>query len=295
MSYLDIDNLYKNQDILRFRECYAMEKIDGTSAHVTFKSGRLALFAGGASYEQFVKIFDQDALTKKFEAMMLGDKSICVYGEAYGGKMQGRSKTYGDTLKFIAFEVKIGDSWLNVPDAEKIVLDLGLEFVHYKLIKTDLALIDAERDAPSEQARRNGCFANTDKYGYCPPSREGVVLRPTEELTKNNGERIICKHKRDESRETATPRKVVDPKQLQIIADAKAIAKEWVTAERLNHILTSGVVETKIENTGKVIQLMIADVLKESKNEIVDSSEARKEIGTATAIIFKDRLKEVLK
>ncbi len=34
MGYLHIDNLYKNQTIRLFRECYALEKVHGTSAHV---------------------------------------------------------------------------------------------------------------------------------------------------------------------------------------------------------------------------------------------------------------------
>ena len=34
MAYQHIDNLYKNQDILKFKECYALEKIHGTSASV---------------------------------------------------------------------------------------------------------------------------------------------------------------------------------------------------------------------------------------------------------------------
>ena len=37
MGYLHIDNLYKNQTIMLFKECYAMEKIHGTSAHVGWK------------------------------------------------------------------------------------------------------------------------------------------------------------------------------------------------------------------------------------------------------------------
>jgi len=36
MAYLDIDNLYKEQRILMFKECYAMEKIHGTSAHLSY-------------------------------------------------------------------------------------------------------------------------------------------------------------------------------------------------------------------------------------------------------------------
>ena len=32
MGYLHIENLYKAQDILLFRECYALEKVHGTAA-----------------------------------------------------------------------------------------------------------------------------------------------------------------------------------------------------------------------------------------------------------------------
>jgi len=191
MSYLDIDNLYKNQDILKFKECYAMEKIHGTSAHITYKSGRISFFAGGSSHEEFIKNFDQAELSKKFDEMQLGDKSITVYGEAYGGKLQGMSKTYGDKLKFAAFEVKISDKWLSIPDAEKIVLNLGLEFVYYIKIPATVEHMDIERDAPSMQAKRNGCWENTDKFGFCPPIREGIVLRPLEEVTKIAGKELL--------------------------------------------------------------------------------------------------------
>ena len=37
MAYMHIDNLYKNQEVLLFKECYAMEKIHGTSAHIRSK------------------------------------------------------------------------------------------------------------------------------------------------------------------------------------------------------------------------------------------------------------------
>jgi hypothetical protein len=291
MSYFNIDNLYKNQDILKFKECYAMEKVHGTSAHITFKSGRLSFFSGGSSHEEFIKNFDQNLLTQMFSTMALEDTSITIYGEACGGRLQGMSHTYGDKLMFIAFEVKIGDKWLNVPTAEKIVFNLGLEFMPYKLISTKLEDIDRERDAPSEVAIRRGCGNNVGRNGITPPIREGVVLRPLEEYTKNNGERIIAKHKRDEFMETNTPRKVISPDQMKSLEDAKAIANEWVVPERLNHILTSGVIEAKIENTGKIIQLMIEDVLKESKGEIIDSPGARKEIGRLTALMFKESLK----
>ncbi len=45
MSYLHIDNLYRSQDILLFRECYALEKIHGTSAHVAYHNGEVKFFS----------------------------------------------------------------------------------------------------------------------------------------------------------------------------------------------------------------------------------------------------------
>ena len=53
MAYLHIDNLYKNQEILMFKECYALEKIHGTSAHVGFKEGAIHFFSGGENHERF--------------------------------------------------------------------------------------------------------------------------------------------------------------------------------------------------------------------------------------------------
>ena len=58
MSYMHIDNLYKNQAILMFNECYAMEQIHGTSAHISYRDGEVKYLAGGGSYDEFAKLFD---------------------------------------------------------------------------------------------------------------------------------------------------------------------------------------------------------------------------------------------
>jgi hypothetical protein len=262
------------------KECYAMEKIHGTSAHLSYKDGRLKFFSGGGSYEEFIKLFNASDILQKLSDVVT---SCYIYGEYYGGKIQKMRDTYGDIMRFVAFEVKIDDVWLNVPKAHKFVEDLGLEFVHYIKIPATIEALDAERDAPSVQAVRNGVIGSH--------KREGIVIRPLEEMTLNNGKRIIAKHKGDEFKETRTPRKVISEERLKIIKEAKAIADEWVTLERLNHILTSGVVEAKVDNTGKVIKLMTDDILREAEGEIVDSSEARKCIGRETALLFKEYLK----
>jgi len=286
MGYLHIENLYKSQDILLFRECYALEKVHGTSAHVKWSEGCvLNFFSGGESHERFKALFDQNDLTNRLRALTHPD--ITIFGEAYGGKCQGMSATYGPELRFIAFDVKVGEYWLSVPDAEQVATALGLEFVPYVRLPTDLSNLDWCRDAPSILAANRGCGLDKKK--------EGVVLRPLVELTKNNGDRIIAKHKRDEFRERATPQKVIDPDKLKVLADADAIAAEWVTEMRLAHVIDKICPVPDIGATPKVIAAMVEDVEREAAGEIVVSKEARAAIGRRTAQLFKARIATILR
>lgn len=287
MGYRHIDNLYKNQTILAFRECYALEKIHGTSANVRWRDGRVWFSSGGEKHERFALLFDEPALAACFTE--IGHPEVTVYGEAYGGKQQGQSKRYGPELRFVAFEVQVGESWLSVPNAADVVAKLGLEFVHYVQVPTDLATLDAERDAPSEQAKRNGVVE--------PQTREGVVLRPLTECLDHRGERILAKHKRDDERETKTPRAVVDPGKQALLYQAHSIAEEWVTPTRLEHVLDKLRVDgaaVEIERMRDVIAAMVEDVEREGAGEIVPSREARSAIGKKTAELFKAQLQSAL-
>lgn len=280
MGYRHIDNLYKDQRILAFRECWALEKIHGTSAHIRWSNGEIHYFSGGEKHERFVGLFDEPVLVERFAE--IGHPTVVVYGEAYGGKQQGQSWRYGPNLKFVAFESQVGEAWLDVPNAHDVATKLGLEFVHYARISTDLAAIDAERDADSEQAIRNGVGPGK--------RREGVVLRPITEFTDHRGNRVLCKHKRDEERETASPRQVVDPAKFEVLRQANAIADEWVTPTRLEHVLDHLGGDVPIERTRDVIAAMVDDVLREGSGELVDSREARAAIGKKTAEIFRAHL-----
>lgn len=319
MGYLHISNLYKDQDILMFKECFALEKIHGTSAHLEWKQNpsnpaqrQLVFFSGGTSYNLFVSLFDQEKLTAAFTTICPPDKDMTVYGESYGGKEQGMSETYGKTPKFVVFDVQIGDNWLSVPDAENICKGLGLEFVHYEKVSTDLKSLDEQRDLPSMQAIRNGIsqmypttsitppevLANTGpmdvigRWGAWvinPRKREGVVLRPLIELTKNNNARIICKHKGDNFKETKSPRPVVDPAKMQVLNDAEAIATEWVTPMRLQHVLDK-LPGHSIEKMRAIIAAMVEDVEREGTGEFIPSEAVKKAIGKKTALAYKEYL-----
>lgn len=282
MSYYHIENLYKAREILSFKTCYAMEKIHGTSAHISWKDGSLNFFSGGSKHADFVMLFNQEELASKFVA--LGCPQVVVFGEAYGGKLQRMKDTYGINLKFVAFEVKIGEHWLAVPNAEDVTKQLGLEFVHYKEIPTDMDAIDVELKADSVQAVRNGCGEGK--------MREGIVLRPPFEVTLNGGGRVISKYKRDEFKETKTPREV--GANLEVLNKAEDIANEWVTEMRLTHVLDS-FPDADITKTGDIINAMVDDIARESKGEIAEMEGVGRAIARHTALLFKNRLKGSLR
>jgi hypothetical protein len=280
MSYFEIPNLYKNKTILIFKECYALEKIHGTSAHVSWKEDSLSFFSGGAKHEMFLFLFNQDALKAKLAES--GIKAVTFFGEAYGGHVMKMKPVYGDTLKFIVFEVKIGDYWLSVPKAEELAHQFGFDFVPYVRIPATLEALDNVMSAPSAQAVKLGMGDNH--------KREGVVLHPLEEMLCNGG-RVIAKHKNPEFSEVRTPRPL-DEDKLKLLDDAKAISDEWVTEMRLTHVLDGMRLQEPydIAKTGDVIRAMLEDIAKEAKGEIAMSIDAKKAISQSTARMYKGRV-----
>lgn len=291
MGYMHIENLYKYPYIFAFPKVYVLEKIHGTSAHLSWNGTKLTVFAGGVSHDSFCALFDLTNMQKLMHdlATRYDFSKVTVYGEAYGGSCQKMADTYGNKLKFVAFDVQVtrkGETdpvWLNVEEASRIVSSyLDLSFVFWDLVDNKLEILNKYRDAPSVQAIINGL--GRDKKA------EGIVIRPLIESVDKHGQRVICKHKRDDFRETATPREV-SPEKLKVIEEADAVANEWVTDMRLDHVLDKlGPVD--IKSTGEVVKAMIEDIKREAEGEVVWSKDCEKKIGSATATLFKQRLKK---
>lgn len=298
MGYLKIPNLYKSREVLLFKEVYVMEKIHGTSAHLKLRRNThldgayVTFFSGGEKYEKFISLFDDTQLVRIFDQM--GVNELVIFGEAYGGSQQGMSHTYGKDLKFVVFDVKIDGHWLSVPNAEQVAERFGLDFVYYQKVDSEIEMLNEMRDADSVQAQKNGMG-----IGH---KSEGIVIRPLIEVTMNNGERVIAKHKRDDFRETKTPRNI-DTEKLKVLEEAQAIADEWVTEMRLAHVIdrinatmasipnTHEVPELGVEETGFVIKKMIEDIKIEGEGEIVWSKDVERAIGKKTALLYKSRFK----
>jgi hypothetical protein len=296
MGYLHIKNVTKDHPIFLFRDCYALEKLHGTSTHLSFnpeqpEGQQLCVFSGGIKYNSFVECLDLDAILAKFKEN--GTKAT-VFGEGYGGSCQKMSDTYGPKIKFCAFDVRIDYNgikrWLEVPRAELFVKNLGLEFVHYKLIPATIEALDSERDSDSEQAIRNGMGVGK--------KREGIVCRPLLEFSYDGSEdsRIICKHKRAEFRETKSERTLQSEEKQRVLTEVTAIVDEYVVPMRLEHVLQKlGDPDSlTVERTKDVINAMCEDVLREAADEIVESKPLLKGIGNRTAKLYKEWLNKKL-
>lgn len=282
MGFAHIENLYKCQDILLFKECYALEKVHGESAWISLHREKgMEFFAGGASMVNFKAMFDEAKVRAHLES--LGCEKATVFGEVHGGEIMGASNTYGKKMAFTAFDLCIDNLFLGVPQMEELLVQFGFEVIPYKRIPTTMEAIDAERDAPSIVAVRRGITETRP--------REGVVLRPLMELTKNNGERIIAKHKIEKHSERKTHQKVEDPSKLKVLEEANAIAEEWVTSNRLDHVLSK--IKTpggfEMRHIPLVIKAMQEDVTREAAGEIIVSKEALNAISKKTVELIKAR------
>lgn len=291
MGYRKIQNLYRNKDILMFKECYALEKIHGTSAHIRFQFDEskwtTEVYSGGIKHSAFEAMLNErfglEATRENFLKYIEdwpGIRRMTIYGEAYGGKCQKMSETYGP-LNFVTFEVNVDGHWLDVPTAERITKELGLPFVHYEKGPATIDWLNEQRKKPSTQAIRNGM--GDDKES------EGIVIRPLIELRKNNGERIMAKHKNESFRETRRPRKVGE--KLQKLSEANIVAREWVTPMRLQHVLDKLVaagMQHDFSEIPNVCRAMVKDIEDESEGEIEWSKKVRKAIGKETVRLYKD-------
>ncbi len=70
---------------------------------------------------------------------------------------------------------------------------------------------------------------------------------------------------------------------------AKAVAEEWVTPMRLSHVLDK-IPGAGLKETGKVVEAMLADVLREGAGEFDVSDEICKEVKRAASSLFRGSL-----
>jgi hypothetical protein len=113
------------------------------------------------------------------------DTEMTLYGEGYGAGIQKGGGNYSAEQKFILFDVKIGDFWLERPNVEDIAAKLGIPVVAHCGTWTLQRMIEAVRD--NLFSRASAINPSADVEGYV-----GTPLIP---LFARNGDRIITKVK----------------------------------------------------------------------------------------------------
>ena len=135
--------------------------------------------------EELNRLFDEEKIINYFNN---SDKDfnepIIIYGEGYGKKIQSCGGKYcKDHAKFIVFDIKIGEWWLNRESIEQICKDLNLEVVPIMGYFTLQEAIDFVKTGFKDPIAEENLDA------------EGLVLKTDLNIRRRNGERIITKIK----------------------------------------------------------------------------------------------------
>jgi len=186
-----IDGKFRNPAVEFLKDCkwQFTEKVDGTNIRVHWDGhkvefggrtdkatipqdllDRLETLFGGYENEQ---IFEQ----------RFGDKDVILFGEGYGGKIQGVGKEYRDDVDFILFDVMINGYYQPRVSVEFVATYFNLDVVPIVLTGTIQEGIDYVKTNRKSTIAKNGA------------ELEGVVGRPKMEVFDRTGKRLIVKIK----------------------------------------------------------------------------------------------------
>jgi hypothetical protein len=187
----------------------ATEKVDGMNVRVVFVGESTPPCVFGRTDKAHLTPALVAAVQKHFDVERLQDQfpdasyemPIVFYGEAYGGNINN-GKQYRDDYGFILFDIMARDRLLFRQAAVRaIAYKLGLNVVPV-VMRGTLPQIVQYVTTTVQQGRFNSVVAGV--AGRFETQMEGVVCRPMGcDLFDQRGERLICKIKARDFRETA--------------------------------------------------------------------------------------------
>lgn len=109
---------------------------------------------------------------------------VTIYGEGIGPKIQKVGKLYGDQYRFLVFDIKVGNTYLehSNPFYQQIIKAFGVEEVPVLPDMTPNEAVEFVKSKPKSWINSNA-------------QMEGVVLRPKVRLYGPNGSRLVVKVK----------------------------------------------------------------------------------------------------
>lgn len=164
------------------------EKIDGTNIRVFYNGAHQVHFGGRTENAQIpaklVQHLEETFYEEMFRDAGLFETTLTLYGEGYGAGIQKGGGNYSPDQKFILFDVKIGDWWLQRKDVEDIAAKLSIPVVTVVGLESLSEMIEIISRREADQS-----------YISLAAKMEGVVGTPFTPLFARNGDRIITKVK----------------------------------------------------------------------------------------------------
>lgn len=161
--------------------------INGRTASAQLPKELLTMLEACFMDEQTEQVFEQLFPPKTYDVpggptTVLTEATI--YGEGIGPKIQKVGKLYGDQYRFLVFDIKVGNTYLehSNPFYAQIIKAFGVEEVPTLPDMTPVEAIEFVKSNPKSWINSNAPM-------------EGVVLRPKVRLYGPNGDRLIVKVK----------------------------------------------------------------------------------------------------
>lgn len=165
------------------------EKIDGTNIGIVW-DGHKVSFQGRTERAQIPShlvnalndMFGNNQAEELFE-QMFGEKSVILFGEGYGAKIQKGGLYMPDRCSFILFDVYMVDSgiWLKRESIEQIATAFDIDVVPIIMTGTLYEAIEFVKKRP--------------KSTIGTADMEGLVCKPEVDMLDRQGKRLIVKVK----------------------------------------------------------------------------------------------------
>jgi len=162
---------------------YCVE-VHGKTDNANMRQDEVDLLMKIGDVDKMIEAFSYKSSEEGEEDARPGVECI-IFGETYGKKMQKAGNRYcKDSLKFICFDIKVGNTWLKRENVEDICSKLGIDVVpSLGEMTLDEAIEKVKKGFPSQVSEDPTLEA------------EGIVLRAPLGILDRMGRRIITKIK----------------------------------------------------------------------------------------------------